>query len=153
MRAAKVTVSPAETVAPELLPFTVRSTAGVTLPPPLLETVWVSTLEVLGEKLLSPKYEATIACVPTTKLDVVKLAVPETKFPEPKKVLPSRKFTVPVGTPVPATGITWAWKITCCPLVDGLLFELTVVVVLTLTAVTIWLTVAEVLPCQLPLPL
>ena len=44
-------MAPAETVVPLVLPLTVRSTVGVTLPPPLLETVWVSTVEVLTEKL------------------------------------------------------------------------------------------------------
>jgi hypothetical protein len=103
MRATKVTVAPAETVA-LVLALTVRCTVGVTLR--LLETVWVSTLELLSEKLLSPKYAPTIACVPSARLEVLKLAVPETRSTEPKKVLPSRTFTVPVGTMVPDTGFT-----------------------------------------------
>ena len=51
MRATKVTVSPTETVAPTLLPFTVRSTVGVTK---FAATVWVNGADWLGAKLLLP---------------------------------------------------------------------------------------------------
>jgi p-aminobenzoyl-glutamate transporter AbgT len=47
----KVTVSPTKTVAPALLPFTVRFTVGVTV---LLVTVWVYGADWLGVKLSSP---------------------------------------------------------------------------------------------------
>jgi len=75
-------------------------------------TVCVNAVEVLLAKPVSPRYAAVIACVPTAKLDVTKLAVPPTRFPEPSGVLPSRKLTVPVGTPVPETSFTCAWKVT-----------------------------------------
>ena len=71
-------------------------------------TVCVSTLEVLVVKPLSPRYTAVIAWVPAVRLELLKLAVPATRFCEPNKVLASRKLTVPVGTPVPDTGLTCA---------------------------------------------
>ena len=64
--------------------------------------------------------------------------MPETRLAEPNELLPSTKFTVPVGIPIPdteLTGITWAWKVTGCPFADGLLFELSVVVVLSVPAI------------------
>ena len=53
-----------------------------------------------------------IVCVPTARLDVVKVAMPEAfTVPVPMLVVPSRNVTVPVGVAV-ADPVTVAVKVT-----------------------------------------
>ena len=67
-----------------------------------------------------------MVCVPTVRLEVVKLAVPAafTGTAAPRGVVPSRKVTVPVrlATAVEPGGVTLtvAVKVTGCPESDGL---------------------------------
>ena len=57
--------------------------------------------------------------------------------------MPSRNVTVPVGVPDPfTTGVTVAVKVTFCPYTEGLVLELTVLVVAPTFQVKFWLTLA-----------
>ena len=51
--------------------------------------------------MTSPLYTAVNECVPTERLDVVRVATPATRGAEPMSVAPSKKSTVPVGVPAP----------------------------------------------------
>ena len=87
-----------------------------------------------------------MGCVPTLKLEVLKVAV--AMFPEPLSVprpmLPplSRNVTVPVGVPLPGpVTATVAVNVTLCPEAEGLPEELTVVVVV--AGLTVWVRTAD----------
>jgi len=86
--------------------------------------------EVLLASFVSPVYAAVILCAPAVKELVVELAVPALSVPVPKRLPPFRNCTVPVAV----LGETVAVNRTACPNVDGLLLELTAVVVLFCTA-------------------
>jgi hypothetical protein len=47
-----------------------------------------------------------MVCVPSARLEMIKSAAPEARPAEPNETLPSSKLTIPVGTPVPDTGLT-----------------------------------------------
>jgi len=49
--------------------------ATTAVPVLALLTVWVTAVELLTLKLLSPLYEVVIECVPTARLEALKLAV------------------------------------------------------------------------------
>ena len=82
-------------------------------------------------KLGSPRYDAVIACVPTERLAVVKLAWPLPLTALVPRVVPaSTKATLPVGVPEPgATACTSAVKVAAWPNSVGLEVELSEVVV------------------------
>ena len=101
-------------------------------------------------------------CVPTGKLDVVRVAWPTpSRVPVPREVAPSKNCTVPVGvlppkaltrpfqsrmTLVPPTAAcTVAVKVTEAPTVDGLRLEASVVVVVAGVA-GVTFTAAEAVP-------
>jgi hypothetical protein len=70
--------------------------------------------------------------MPTARVEVVNVAVPELTEPVPSVVAPSKNVTVPVST-VAVDGefaVTVPVKVTGWPTTDGLVDELTVVVVL-----------------------
>jgi len=56
--------------------------------------------ELLEAKLESPLYTAVMGCVPTVKVEIVKLAVVPVSVAVPIAVAPSWNDTVPVGVPV-----------------------------------------------------
>lgn len=76
-----------------------------------------------------------IECVPTLNDEVLYVACPLDKVPVPRVVEPSLNVTVPVG--VPPLPLAWAVKVTDVPEVDGFNEEVTVVVVVVITAVTV----------------
>jgi hypothetical protein len=79
-------------------------------------TIIVTADETEAASLLSPPYEATIEWVPATREVVLKVAIPPPfKDVVPRVVVPSRNVIVPVGTLLPAWGITVAVKVTLCP--------------------------------------
>ena len=83
---------------------------------------------------------------------MVNVVWPELRVFVPIGVAPSLKVTVPVGMPVPgAVAITVAVKVTDCPKTEGLIDELTAVVVLAL--LTVCVKVDEALALKLPSPL
>jgi len=85
-----------------------------------------------------------MTCVPTDRLEVVRVALPPDRLAVPRVDAPSRKVTVPVGVPAAgATALTVAVNVTACPNKDGLTEEVTVVVLLPL--LTVWVIAAEVL--------
>ena len=66
----------------------------------LLPTVCVSTAEVLGRKVPSPRYAAVIECEPGANVEIDSVACcPMSSVPVPITVMPSRKVTVPAGVP------------------------------------------------------
>ena len=68
--------------------------------------------------------------LPTARLEVEKVAVPSLRVPVPSVVVPSRKVTVPVGVPAPgAFALTVAVNVTLWPNTEGLVAEVTLVVV------------------------
>jgi hypothetical protein len=83
--------------------------------------------------------------------EVVRVATPEpSSTTEPSDVMPSEKPTEPVGTPVPgATGATVAVKVTFSPMTDGLLDDVSAVVVDQLTR---WVSTGEPDPVYRPSP-
>src|SRR5947208_1019748 len=95
-------------------------------------TVCVSLEEVLPLKFASPPYDALIEWEPTASVLVTNVAWPEPfRAPVPRVLEPSLKVTVPVGVPAPGLfAVTVAVKVTDCPDTDGLVEELTRVVVL-----------------------
>ena len=107
-----------------------------------LFTTWLNAGEVLPLKLPSPPYTAVIECEPTAREERVRVAVPAVSVPVPIAVAPSLKVTVPVLVPV-AVVLTVAVKVTDWLKVDGLVADVTAVVVAALF--TTWLTAAEVL--------
>ncbi len=72
-----------------------------------------------------------IGCEPTASVLVTNLAWPEAfRVPVPRVLGPSLKVTVPVGVPAPLVlAFTVAVKVTGCPDTDGLIEEMTPVVV------------------------
>ena len=67
-----------------------------------LLTVWLSAVEELPLKLVSPPYVAVIECEPTVKTEVVRVARPvASSGPLPRTVAPSLNVTVLEGTPLP----------------------------------------------------
>src|SRR6266550_3923624 len=94
-------------------------------------TVCVSLEEVLPLKLASPPYDALIEWEPTASVLVTNVAWPEAfRVPVPRVLGPSLKVTVPVGVPAPLVlAFTVAVKVTGCPDTDGLIEEMTPVVV------------------------
>ena len=69
--------------------------------------------------------------LPAGSDEVINVAVPPLRLTVPMAVPPSSNVTVPVGMPAAGdTGLTVAVKVTCCPYVEGLAEEVTVVVVL-----------------------
>ena len=77
--------------------------------------------------------------MPTDSVEVVNVAWPlPFNVPVPIGVAPSLNVTVPVGVPAPGkVADTEAVKVTDCPSLDGLLLEVTAVVV------AAWLTVCD----------
>jgi len=73
-------------------------------------TVWLSAVEELPLKLVSPPYVAVIECEPTAKTEVVRMArLVASSGPLPITVAPSLNVTVPEGTPLPgALAVTLA---------------------------------------------
>jgi hypothetical protein len=70
----------------------------------------------------------------------------------PSGVVPSWKVTVPVGVPAPgALAVTVAVNVTAWPNTEGLAEAVTIVLVP--SALTVWVSVADVLALKLPLPL
>jgi hypothetical protein len=113
----------------------------------------VSAADVLVESVLFPPYTAVIECEPTDNPEVLSVAKPEEfTVPVPNVVAPSLNVTVPVGVPVAgATTLTVAVKVTGWPTNVGL-GEETRAVELD-AAPTVCVTVGEVLPERLLLPL
>jgi hypothetical protein len=90
--AVNVTRAPLDAVAVEL---TNTAVVGASV------MVSVIAAEVLAVKLESPPYAAVTECMPTVRIEIVKMAAPlEFSFPVPSVVVPSRKLTVPVGVPL-----------------------------------------------------
>ena len=91
--------------------------------------------------------------VPTARVEVVKVAWPlALNVPVPSKVAPSKKFAVPVvGVPAPgAAALKVAVRVEACPNTDGLVPEITVVVVG--SRLTTCVSTGEVLGEKLELP-
>jgi hypothetical protein len=106
-------------------------------------TVTDTAEEVLPEFLLSPPYTAVIECIPTARVEVVKVATPDPfSVPVPRVVVPSINVTLPVG--VSLLGETVAVKVTLLPTVILLAVVISAVVVL--SVVTVTETAGEVLP-------
>lgn len=62
--------------------------------------VSITAAEVLPAKFVLPLYLAVIECVPTVRVDVVKVATPlPFSVPMPSVAVPSRNVTVPAGAP------------------------------------------------------
>ena len=78
--------------------------------------------------------------MPIASCEVAKLALPPLNVAVPSNVVPSKNFTVPVAV----DGLTVAVKVTLCLRFDGLLFEVSAVVVLALF--TVCESVGDVLP-------
>ena len=76
-------------------------------------TTWLSTGEVLTEKLAFPPYTAVMGWVPTLRMVVLKVATPALSVTVPRVVVPFLKVTEPVGVPVAEE--TVALKVTACP--------------------------------------
>ena len=92
-----------------------------------------------------------MTCVPTDRLEVVKVALPPDRLAVPNVAAPSRKVTVPVGVPTPGeTALTVAVKVTAWPDADGFTDEVTVVELLAL--LTVCVIAAEVLVLKLASP-
>ena len=86
---------------------------------------WVSGAELLGLKLESPLYTATILCEPIASDVVAKDACPALSVTGlPSAVAPSMKVTVPLAV----LGETVAFKVTCEPASAGFSEEFKVVV-------------------------
>src|SRR5256885_10691493 len=114
-------------------------------------TVWVSTMEGLGRKLVLPLYPAVIAWLPADSKFVLNAAVPALSVPVPTVVAPSLKVTVPVGVPTPGvTAVTVAENVTDWPYTDGLSDEPSAVSLLAL--LTDWVPTADVLLLKLVSP-
>ena len=77
-------------------------------------TVWLSAVEELPLKLVSPPYVAVIECEPTAKIEVVRMArLVASSGPLPRTVAPSLNVTVPAGAPPPgALAVTLAVNVT-----------------------------------------
>ena len=92
-----------------------------------------------------------MTCVPTDRLEVVRVALPPDRLAVPSVDAPSRKVTVPVGVPTAgATALTVAVKVTAWPKSDGFTELVTVVVLLPL--LTVWVIAVEVLLLKLASP-
>ena len=92
-----------------------------------------------------------MTCVPTDRLELVKVALPPDRLAVPRVDAPSRKVTVPVGVPAAgATAVTVAVKVTAWPKSDGFTELVTVVVLLPL--LTVWVIAVEMLELKLASP-
>jgi hypothetical protein len=99
----------------------------------LLFTTWLSGDELAASLFASPRYAATIECVPELRLEVVNEATELAfKLPLPISVDPSMKFTVPVGV-VPVAEATLALKVTGCRYAAGFADEESVTLVPSVT--------------------
>ena len=95
-------------------------------------TVWLMGVAVLGLKLPSPPYVASMVREPTDSVDVLMLAEPLTKATGEPKFVPSiLNWTVPDRIPAPgAIGVIAAVKVTDWPKTDdGVTDELSTVAV------------------------
>ena len=112
-------------------------------------TVWLNPGDDVHDwKFVAPLYAAVMLCVPAVRLLVVNTALPLLTRPVPSDVLPSLNVTVPViGL---ALLLTVAVNVTLRPYTDGLMDEVTAVLVLALLTVC-WN--VHVLPVKLPSPL
>lgn len=91
-------------------------------------TACVSANDVLLAKFASPQYFAVTECEPAVSADVTNWTVEPDNVDVPSVVAPSKNVTVPVGKP-PEELCIFAVSVTLCPSVEGLLFDVTVVVV------------------------
>ncbi len=91
-------------------------------------TTWLSTGEVLAEKLMFPLYTALMEAMPVTRLALVRVATPFASVALPRDVLPFSNVTVPVG--VPDDEVTVAVKVTDWPKVAGFKDDVRAVVVM-----------------------
>ena len=76
-------------------------------------TTWLSTAEVLPDRVALPLYTAVMDLDPGVRVVVVILAVPPASFTAPSDAAPFLKVTVPVG--VPAFEVTMAVNTTAWP--------------------------------------
>ncbi len=77
-------------------------------------TIWLSTEEVLPEKLMFPLYTALMEAVLVIRLVLVRVATPFASVALPRDVLPFSNVTVPVGVP-DVEEDTVAVNVTDCP--------------------------------------
>jgi hypothetical protein len=105
-------------------------------------TTWEIAGDVLVALLASPLYTTVIVCVPTVRVETLRVAAPPLNVCVPNVAAPFLKVTVPVGVP-PEADVTVAVKVTPCPKFEGLPLDVTVAVVLYLLTVSV--SVAEVL--------
>src|SRR5580698_4376494 len=68
-------------------------------------------------------------CVPTARVEVVKVATPLLRLELPMEVVPSRKLTVPVGVRLNPCAVTVAENVTACPKMEVLDEEVSAVAV------------------------
>jgi hypothetical protein len=108
-------------------------------------TDWVSAVDVLAVKLVSPAKTAVIERSPTGSEVTVSDAIPaESSVALPRGTAPSKKVTIPVGVPAPgACGATVAVKVTDCPNTGEAADETTEVVVA--AALTVCVSTEDVL--------
>ena len=100
----------------------------------------------------SPPYMAVIECCPTAKFGVVNVVAPVTSnVPVPNWVEPSLNVIVPVGTLSPFV-VTVTVNVTEDPDIAGFALDVNAVVVLAWTALTVWISTAEVLDALLASP-
>ena len=121
---------------------------------PLLTVCPPGRVPVLGRKEPPPLYTAVTGWLPTARLLVAMLeAVPPDKATGLPKFEPSTvNCTVPGGLPVPMTGLTVAVKVTDWPKTDGLLDEMTAVVVPVGDSVPVTLLSTEVVSAVAGMP-
>jgi len=97
---------------------------------------------VLPRKFESPPYTAVIKSLPTGSVEVVKVAEPPLNEPVPNAFEPFLNVTVSPSGGAPTLEVTVAVKVTVCPKLDGLGFDVRVVVV---GLFTIWISTGDVL--------
>src|SRR4051794_37428622 len=91
---------------------------------------------------LALEYDAAIVCVPTLRLDVLKLGAPPDNGAGPARIVgPSRNVTEPSVGGCPPLSATVAVNLTGWPTIDGFGEAATIVVVITPT--TVMVAVAE----------
>jgi hypothetical protein len=138
-----VTVAVKVTVWPAVEGFSEEATAVAVAALVGIFTVCVRIAEVLVVNVVSPPKMAVMECAPAASAEVVRVVCPATSsVPVPIVVVPSRKVTIPVGVPIELL-LTVAVNVTDCPVVEGLIDEVTTVVVV--VTVTVCVSGAELL--------
>jgi hypothetical protein len=102
-------------------------------------TVCENTADVEPALFASPLYTTVIECAPRTNVEVEYEAAPLVSVTVANTAAPSRNWTVPVAV----DGVTVALRVTFVPTIDGFADDVTVVLV-TVFALTTWLTIADV---------